>query len=138
MLIRDIKAAIRDRLRDRITSAATMDYPDQPDTYAMRHGTAELLVHYLESEGGKSRRVSIGVVVVTHTQAVNDRYLAAVLAVLNGYRIGGAHPLEYIEDTTLNYEGNTWKTMIKFTVAAPAPPVPESGLTDYLHKLGVT
>jgi len=138
MLIRDIKAAIRDRLRDRITSAATMDYPDQPDTYAMRHGTAELLVHYLESEGGKSRRVSIGVVVVTHTQAVNDRYLAAVLAVLNGHRINGGHVLEYVEDTTLNYEGNTWKTMIKFSISAPVPPVPDGALTGYLHQLGVT
>ncbi|MDD3293099.1 MAG: Gp37 family protein [Geobacteraceae bacterium] len=138
MLIKDIKAAIRDRLRDRITSASIMDYPDQPDTYAMRHATAELLVHYLESEGGRNRRVSMGVVVVTHTQPVNDRYLAAVLAVLNGYRIGGAHALEYIEDTNLGYEANTWKTMVKFTVAAPVPPVPDGVLTEYLHKLGIT
>ncbi len=138
MLIREIKTAVKERLRDHITSASIMDYPDQPDTYAMRSATAELLVHYLESEGGKNRRVSMGVVVLTHTQAANDRYLAAALAVLNGFRIGGAHALEYVEDMALGYEANTWKTMIKFSVAAPVPPVQEGRLSDYLNTLGVT
>lgn len=139
MLIKDIKAALRERLRDfiSVTSATVKDYPDQPDTYAMQHATAELLVHYLESEGGKSRRVIMGVVVVTHTQPVNDRYLAAVLAILNGHRINGAHALEYVEDAVLGYEAGTWKTLIKFAVMASVPPVPAATLTGYLHQLGV-
>lgn len=137
MLIKEIKEVIRERLRDYITTASIMDYPDQPETYTMRHATAELLVHYLESEGGKSRRVSMGVVVVTKTQAVNDRYLAAVMAILNGHRINGAHALEYVEDMVLGYEASTWKTLIKFAVSAPAPPVQAAHLTDYLHSLGV-
>lgn len=138
MLIKEIKSAVKERLRDYITSASIMDYPDQPDTYAMRHATAELLVHYLESDGGKNRRVSVGVVVVTHTQAANDRYLAAVLAVLNGHRINGGHALEYVEDLVIGYEATTWKTMIKFSVTAPVPPVPDGALTEYLYQLGVT
>jgi len=137
MLIKEIKEAIRERLRDYITSASIMDYPDQPETYTMRHATVELLVHYLESDGGKSRRVSMGVVVVTKTQAVNDRYLAAVMSILNGHRINGAHALEYVEDMVLGYEAGTWKTLIKFAVAAPVPPIPAANLTDYLHSLGV-
>jgi hypothetical protein len=138
MLIKDIKEAVRERLRDYITSGTILDYPDQPDTYTMRHATVELLVHYLESDSGKNRRVTMGVVVVTHTQTMNDRYLAAVLAILNGFRINGAHAMEYVEDAVLGYEANTWKTLIKFTVAAPTPPVPDSRLTDYLHQLGIS
>lgn len=139
MLIKDIKAACRERLRDFITvsSATVTDYPDQPETYTMRHATAELLVHYLESDGGKNRRVLMGVFVVTKTQSANDRFLAAVMAILNGYRIGGAHALEYVEDMMLGYESSTWRAVIKFSVAAPVPPVQENRLTDYLHQLGV-
>jgi hypothetical protein len=138
MLIKDIKEAVRERLRDYITSATIMDYPDQPDTYTMRHATVELLVHYLESGGGKNRRVTMGVVVVTHTQTLNDRYLAAVLAILNGFRINAGHAMEYIEDAVLGYEVNTWKTLIKFDVVAPTPPVLDSKLTDYLQQLGIS
>ncbi len=138
MLIKDIKEAIRERLRDHITTATITDYPDQPDTYAMRHATVELLVHYLESENQKNRRVIMGVVVVTHTQAMNDRYLAAVLAILNGYRMTGCNNgMEYLEDMVLGCEANTWKTVIKFAVITPAPPIPDNRLTDYLHQLGV-
>lgn len=137
MYIHQIKTAIIDRLRSKLTKVIVDDFPDDPTRYDFRHPVAALLVHYDSAEGQEVKRTpKFNVYVVTRSLDTVYKYLDAVCVVLNGQRITG-HPLKYAGEAMTRYTDTVWYYGVGFEIQAPTrTTVNDVDLSVILSELG--
>ena len=140
MLTTTLIDAVKARLTASLPKGTKVsDYPDQPDTYALK-STVELLVQYLgaKQEPGQGRQSMIGVVVVAKTNATARKWLEAATAVLHGWHLTGAGRTMYVEDQLIGEENGTWRYAVQIVIPnALAPVQTDAALAARFTELGI-
>lgn len=152
LTVAQIESAILDRLKAQIAGIEIDAYPDQPETYQLKHPAGAVLIRYARSHFDKHEPTDVViqdqilamecVVLVRNLHKLGDHagllnLLTTVRQALTGYQIPGAQKAYPITEEFVDYERGVWQYVITFEIKTiHTEPPGARGLIEFIEGVG--